>query len=307
MATIGDRAPLAAVARGSNVRGIVAMIVSVACFVTGDMLIKSLGRDMPVGQIMFLRGVFSLILICPLVLATGGYRHIRTALTPLVGLRAASEVGATLLFFSGIVLMPFGDAAAIGQFTPLAVTAGAALFLKEPVGWRRWLATAVGFVGILLIIRPGSGGFNPAALLLLSCVLCVTVRELATRLIGHHVPVLVLILITAVATTLTGLAGRSLEDWVAPTGIATGLLALSAIGVSGGYYASVVAMRSGEISVVAPFRYAGMLFALMWGYVIFGEIPDPLTWTGIAIVVAAGVYMFHRETVRKREAAVVSR
>jgi drug/metabolite transporter (DMT)-like permease len=303
MATIGDGAPLTVAVRGSNARGIVAMIISVACFVTGDMLIKSLGRDMPVGQIMFLRGVFSVLLISPLVLATGAYPHIRPALTPLVGLRVASEVAATILFFSAIVLMPFADAAAIGQFGPLAVTAGAALFLREPVGWRRWLATAVGLVGVLLIIRPGSGAFNPAAILLVICVLCVVVRDLVTRMIGHDIPVVALILISAVATTLAGLVGRLFESWVDPSGVATGILALSAIGVSAGYYASVVAMRAGEISVVAPFRYAGMLFALMWGYVVFGEIPEPLTWAGIAIVIGAGVYMFHRESVRKREAA----
>jgi drug/metabolite transporter (DMT)-like permease len=304
MATTVERGLTAAEAPGSNARGIAAMVIAMACFVSSDTLIKIVGRDMPVGEIIFVRGLFSVLLILPLAMLTGALRNVRAAMTPTVALRAGSEVGATVFFFSGLVLMPFADAAAIGQFAPLAVTAGAALFLREPVGWRRWLATAVGLAGVLLIIRPGSGAFNPGAILLVFCVLCVATRDLVTRVMGSGIPILLLILVSSVATTLIGPFGLLYETWIRPTPLMIGSLILSAFGVSAGYYGSVVAMRSGEISVVAPFRYASMLFALMWGYVIFGEIPDPLTWLGIAIVVGAGVYMFHRESVRRREATV---
>ncbi|MEQ1611919.1 MAG: DMT family transporter, partial [Hyphomicrobiaceae bacterium] len=108
---------------------------------------------------------------------------------------------------------------------------------------------------------------------------------------------------SAGAVSLAGLCALPLEAWIRPSSSSYGWLALSALGVTGGYYGAIVAMRAGEIAVVAPFRYTAMLFALMWGYLIFGEVPDSVTWAGIAIVVIAGVYTFHRESVRKREAA----
>jgi drug/metabolite transporter (DMT)-like permease len=225
MATTVDGGQNAAEVRGSNARGIAAMVIAMACFVTSDTVIKVLGRDMPVGQIMFLRGLLSVLLILPLVAATGALAKLRFALTPIVALRAASEVGATVFFFSGLVLMPFADAAAIGQFAPLAVTAGAAMFMKEPVGWRRWLATVVGLIGVLLIIRPGSGAFNPAAILLVMCVLCVAVRDLVTRTMALGIPALVLILVSSVATTITGLGGRLFETWIMPNAMMMGSLA----------------------------------------------------------------------------------
>jgi drug/metabolite transporter (DMT)-like permease len=293
-------------ARGSNAQGIAAMLFGMACFVTSDTLIKLIGREMPVGQIMFTRGLFTLALVGVLAVATGILGQWRSALTGGVALRTFAEVGATIFFFSGLILLPFADAAAIGQFTPLAVTAGAALFLNEPVGWRRWLATGVGLIGVLLIIRPGSGAFNPAGILVVICVLFVALRDLVTRVMGSAIPVLLLILVSAIATSTTGLLGLTFEAWIPLSAPMLGMLALASLGVTGGYYGSIVAMRAGDISVIAPFRYSTMLFALIWGYVVFGEVPDRMTWAGIAIVVGAGVYMFHRERVRRVQSAAGS-
>lgn len=278
------------------------MLFSMGCFVSSDTLIKVVGRDMPVGQIMAVRGVFAFTFVAVLAAATGVLPKIRLALTLVVGIRCFAEVASTVFFFSGLMQLPFADAAAIGQFTPLAVTAAAAVFLNEPVGWRRWLATAVGLVGVLLIIKPGTASFNPAGLLIVACVFFVVLRDLLTRQMGSGVPILLLILVSAAAVGLTGVCGLAFENWIRPTWPMIGYMMMSAIGVTGGYYGAIVAMREGEISVVAPFRYTAMLFALMWGYVIFGEVPDRLTWIGIGIVVAAGVYTFHRESVRRREA-----
>lgn len=301
MATTMSSVRPADVGRGSNARGIVAMICSMACFVSSDTLIKLVGRDLPVGQIMFLRGAFTVLIVAGLAAATGVLWQLRSALTPIVAIRSFTEVASTVLFFTGLMKLPFADAAAIGQFGPLGMTAAAALFLNEPVGWRRWLATVVGLAGVLLIIRPGSSAFNPAALLIVVCVLFVIARDLITRTMSHGVPILLLILVSAAAVAVTGLAGLAFETWMPPSAPMIGGLALSALGVTGGYYAAIVAMRSGEMSVVASFRYTSMLIALIWGYLIFGEIPDRLTWLGICIVIAAGVYTFHRESVRRRE------
>lgn len=288
--------------RASNLRGIIAMVFGMGCFVASDTLIKIIGRDMPIGQIMFTRGLLATVMIGCLVAMTGVWQHYRAVLTPLVAWRTAGEIGATLFFFAGLVRLPFADAAAIGQFTPLAVTAGAAMFLGEPVGWRRWMATGVGLVGVMIIIRPGTSAFNWAALLIVACVLFVAMRDLITRRLGPGVPTLLIILVSSMAITAAGLFMRTFEAWITPSWTIMGGLALSALGVSGGYYGSIIAMRAGEISVIAPFRYSVILFALFWAYVLFEEVPDRWTWTGVIIVVAAGLYTVHRERVRRREA-----
>ena len=290
--------------RGSNARGIVAMLFSIACFVSSDTLVKQIGAEMPIGQMMFLRGLFAAMLVATLAVMTGDIAQYRRVFTPIMALRTVVEVGATLFFFAGLLRLPFADAAAIGQFTPLAVTAGAALFLNEPVGWRRWLATVVGLIGVLLIIRPGTSAFNPAALLIVACVFFVAVRDLVTRVLGNSVPALLIILLSSTAVMLSGIFIRPLESWIDPSAGIVASIAVSALGVTGGYYGSIIAMRCGDIAVVAPFRYTSMLFALVWAYVLFNEVPDWPTWVGIAIVVGAGGYTFHREMVRKREAAM---
>jgi drug/metabolite transporter (DMT)-like permease len=293
--------------QGSNARGIVAMLAGMFCFVASDTLIKIVGRDLPVGQIMFVRGLFASVLMGSIVALSGGLSLVPAVLRrPLVGWRTLAEAGATLCFFAGLVRLPFADAAAIGQFTPLAVTAAAAIFLNEPVGWRRWLATVVGLLGVMIIIRPGTSAFNWAALFIVGCVAFVTVRDLTTRQIGAAVPATLLVCLSVVAVTVVGLCMKPFEVWVSPTTWHIGALALSALGVSGGYYGTIIAMRSGEISVIAPFRYAVMLYALFWGYLVFNEVPDRATWIGITIVIGAGLYTVYREHVRRREAAPAS-
>jgi drug/metabolite transporter (DMT)-like permease len=287
---------------GSNARGIAAMLLGMFCFVASDTLIKIVGQSLAVGQIMFLRGIFATALLGTIVAVSGVQAQLLPALRrPLVRWRTFAEVGATLCFFSGLVRLPFADAAAIGQFTPLAVTAAAAVFLSEPVGWRRWLATLAGLVGVLIIIRPGTSAFNPAALFIVGCVCFVTVRDLTTRQIGGATPAAILVLLSVAAVAMAGLAMKPFEVWARPTLWQLGALALSAVGVSGGYYGTIIAMRSGEISAVAPFRYSVMLYALFWGYVVFGEVPVPIVWLGIAIVIGAGLYTVYREHVRRRE------
>ncbi len=289
--------------RGSNARGIAAMLGCMFCFVASDTIIKIVGKELAVGQIMFIRGIFATLIMGAIVVATGTHRQIRSVISlPIVQLRTFAEAAATLLFFTGLVRLPFADAAAIGQVTPLAVTAGAAIFLKEPVGWRRWLATLVGFIGVLIIIKPGTSAFNWAALFIVACVGFVVIRDLTTRLISNAAPAAVLVFLSVVAVTAAGLCLLPFETWARPTAWQVAGLALSALGVSAGYYGAIIAMRSGEISVVSPFRYVVMLYAMFWSYFIFGEIPDRATWIGVTIVIGAGLYTVYREHVRRRDA-----
>jgi drug/metabolite transporter (DMT)-like permease len=292
--------------RGSNARGIAAMLGCMFCFVASDTIIKVVGKELAVGQIMFFRGIFATLIMGGIVVATGVHRQIRSVISlPIVQLRTFAEAAATVLFFSGLVRLPFADAAAIGQVTPLAVTAGAAIFLNEPVGWRRWLATLVGFIGVLIIIKPGTSAFNWAALFIVGCVGFVVIRDLTTRLISNAAPAAVLVFLSVAAVTAGGLVMMPFEVWPTPTFAQIAGLALSAVGVSAGYYGAIVAMRSGEISVVSPFRYVVMLYAMFWSYFIFGEIPDRETWIGVSIVIGAGLYTVYREHVRRRDVASV--
>ncbi len=268
-------------ARGSdNLRGIFAMLAAMACFVCGDTAIKYAGRVLPVGEMMFVRGLFASILIIASAFAFGALRQAHLIVSPAMALRTLGEIGATILFFLALVRMPFADVNAIGQFTPLAVTAGAALFMGEEVGWRRWLAAATGLAGVLIIIRPGTSAFNSGALFVIGSVICVTIRDLITR---------------------SGLLLLPFESWRVPSPYQALLLGFAAVCIFGGYYSIITAMRRGEIAVVSPFRYTATLIAVVSGYIGFNEIPDGVTACGILIVMAAGLYTLHRERVRMRD------
>ena len=305
MTAAGRHAPMSAAEQAAtNTRGIVAMIAAMGSFSLSDMLIKFVGQELPIGQIIFLRGVFASALVVVAAFATGalpgGFKAVGPEKRGLVLLRTFAEVGATITFLSGLIRLPFADASAIAQFVPLGVTAAAAIFLGESVGWRRWLATFVGLIGVMIIIKPGTTAFDPGAIWILGSMFFVVTRDLTTRQIGSQVPSLFLISISAVAVTIASLGFLPFETWRMPSADAYVLLFGSALGVLGGYYAVIVAMQSGEIATVAPFRYSIILFAIFLGMVVFGERPPVSTFVGVAIVVTAGLYMFHRERVRKR-------
>lgn len=279
-------------------RAIIAMLASMAGFVAGDGLVRLAAGELPLGQLIVIRGVIATSIIFSLAWATGVLGAIRHVFTRPMLVRAASDVSATHFFFTGLLLMPFADATSIGQVTPLAVTAGAAFFLGEPVGWRRWLATCIGFLGVLIIIRPGSSAFNWGAVFILACVASVAVRDLLTRRIGSHLPTLIVALSTMVAVTLSGLVRGIFEVWSMPALGTLALVASAAVTNCVGYYFGIVAMRSGDLAAVEPFRFSAILFGVLLGVVVFGEVPDRMTIVGILVVIAAGLYTLHRERVR---------
>ncbi len=305
MTAAGRHAPMSAAEQSAtNTRGILAMIAAMGSFSLCDMLIKLVGHDMPIGEIIFVRGLFASALVLVAAISSGALSDTAKAVIRqkrgLVVVRTIAEVGATVTFLSGLIRLPFADASAIAQFVPLGVTAAAAIFLGEPVGWRRWLAAFVGLIGVMIIIKPGTAAFDPSALWILGSMFFVVTRDLTTRQIGNQVPSLFLICISAFAVTIASLGFLPFETWRIPSLNTCLLLFGSAIGVLGGFYALIVAMQSGEIATVAPFRYSIILFAIFLGMVVFGERPPMSTFVGVAIVVTAGLYMFHRERVRKR-------
>lgn len=279
-----------------NTRGAMFMALAMASFTINDALVKSVTPFMNTGQIMFVRGVMTTILIVALAKYFGALRPIKTLFRPLVLLRTASEISATVLFLTALGQVEFASLSSIMQSLPLVVTLGAALFLGEPVGWRRWVAIGIGFAGVLIIIRPGSEGFTTGALLGFASVFVTACRDLATRRMYADVPSLTISMFTAIANTLFGallivpLGGWQPMEW----GVISHL-ALASVLVLSGYQTVIFAMRSGEISFVAPFRYTSLLWALLIGVLVFQEKPDIWTLVGAAIVIASGIYTFYRE------------
>jgi drug/metabolite transporter (DMT)-like permease len=281
--------------RSENLRGILAMLAAMGSLIVNDCFVKIAAAELPTGQAIFLRGLFTTLLCGGLVAASTGLRSLALAAAPGVPARACAEVAATILYLSALVRMPIADATAILQFAPLAITAGAALFLGAPVGWRRWLATAAGLIGVLIIVRPGGSGFNPYSLLALTAIVFVAARDLLTRQVGREVPTLVIATTSAASVTLASLGFALFETWAWPAPSSILVLVCAGIGLLGGNYWIVIAMRSGDIAAVAPFRYSIILWAVVAGFIVWGEIPDLMSWIGIAIVTAAGLYTIVRE------------
>lgn len=289
------------VALSDNTRGIVAMCIAMAAFTLNDAMMKLVTQTLPLMQAIAIRGGLSIAGLLLLGRIMGGLRF---RLAPrdrrLVGLRTFAEVGATLAFLAALTQMPLANLSAIMQALPLAVTLAAALFLGEPVGWRRMAAIGVGFVGVLLIVRPGSEGFDAWSLLGLVSVAFVVVRDLVTRQFGAALPTVLVALWSAVAVTAMGIAGVVVSgEWMPVPAADAARLLLSASALIFGYVFSVQAMRQGDVALVAPFRYTMLLWAILFGWTLFGTLPDALTWVGAGLVVASGLFTFWREKVRQ--------
>ncbi|WP_299671210.1 DMT family transporter [uncultured Roseobacter sp.] len=280
-----------------NLRGATFMVLAMLAFAIEDMLIKFMATALPVGQIVGMLGLGSAVSVGALLGLQRQPLFSRSMLTPAIAVRSLGELIGTLGFVTAIALIPLSTASAILQATPLFVTLGAALFLQEQVGWRRWMAILVGFFGVLLIIRPGLEGFSWLSLFALQGVVGLGLRDLATRRVPQETSSLqlsflaFLVLIPASAI-LMWVNDRPLVA-LSPTLWIYFVIALL-IGIVA-YYLIVTAMRIGEVSFVTPFRYSRILFALLIGMLIFGERPDALTLWGAAIIVTSGLYTLWRE------------
>ncbi len=290
----------------SNTRAIAAMLSGQATFTINDALIKLAAEGMPGGQAIFIRGLMACAVAFTLCVATGAFKPATLrGQGRILTLRNIGEIGSTFFYLTALFHMPIATTTAILQFIPLAITAGAAIFLAEPVGWRRWLATAVGFVGVLIIIRPGTEGFSIYSILALLGVASSVLRDLSTRRISRQVPAILLMAISAAVVTTAATGFALFETWIVPSPKSLALLAGAALFLLCGYYFMVDAMRYGEVAVVSPFRYSVILWAILVGILIWGEWPDAQALVGTGIVVAAGLYTFMRE--RKLKALAVQR
>lgn len=279
-----------------NTRGAGIMMASMAAFTLNDTCMKALADHLPFFQVLFLRGLATSLIMGIAVWAMGGLRFDLCARDwRFVGLRTLGELVAAYFFLTALFHLPIANVTAVLQALPLTVTLAGAVFWRDPVGWRRLSAILVGFIGVMLIVRPGPEGFNLFALYALIAVAGVTLRDLATRGISKQVPSLLVAWLAALAVTIFSGIGAIGVDWKPLTGISVLLLAGSVLFIIGGYLFSVMVMRAGDISFIAPFRYTGLLWALLLGFVVFGDWPDPFTLLGAGIVVATGLFTFYRE------------
>ena len=281
---------------GDNLRGAGFMMLSMLGFTCNDTIVKYLTTDLPLYQVMTLRGLCVMVFLVLMARRRGGLR-LRLpagAARPMV-LRVAGEVGSTLLFLNALTQMAIADLTAVMQSLPLVVMLGAALFFGETLGWRRLCAVGVGLLGVLVILRPGSGTFGVWALVALAAMLMVALRDLSTRSFARDVPSGTIAFYAAAAVTVAGFVLSLGQGWVMPAPWQVGLLLVGAGFLTLGYMAGVAAMRVGEIAAVTPFRYTSLLLAIVVGLVVFGDWPDGWTWAGSALVVGAGIYTIWRE------------
>ena len=275
------------------------MAVAMAGFTLNDSITKAVSSEMNFGQVMLVRGLFAIVLIAGFAFQQRAIRPLRTLMMKPVALRVFGEIGGTISFMAAITHLPLANTSAIFQALPLVITLGAALVLGEPVGWRRWSAIVTGFIGVIIIVRPGIEGFNQFALLALVSVAFCAIRDLATRQIPAQIPSLFITSVTTVIIAATGAAILvPLGGWTPVSGRALGLLALAAVLLLIGYQCVIMALRTGDISAVAPFRYSALLWAMLLGYLVFGDRPDAMMVTGASIIVLSGLYAFYRERMR---------
>ena len=280
----------------NNIRGALFMICSMMCFTVNDAIIKSLGGVLPVYQTLAVRGGLVVLLLAILVVRSGWrVQELGRWDLMILALRALSEVGAAFFIVTALFNMELANMTAILQTLPLTIPLAAFLFLGEPLGWRRLSAIAMGFLGMLLIVKPGSDGFNVYSLFCLAAVVCVTVRDLTARSLGSKLSSQEMSLFAAFGVFLAASLAALFEPWVPITGPAWVALLGSSVAIFFGYIVSVMAIRTGDVSFTAQFRYVGLIAALILGYVFFSEWPDALALTGAGVIVGTGAFTLYRQ------------
>jgi drug/metabolite transporter (DMT)-like permease len=279
-----------------NFRGAALMAASMAAFTINDGVMKLASSDLGLFQAIFLRGIFSTLLMGILAWHKRSlFYTVPKSDRGIVLWRLVGEIGGTLCFLTALFNMPIANATAILQALPLAVTLAAAIFLGETVGWRRYLAITIGFTGMLIIVRPGSDGFNEYSFWVIAAVGFIVLRDLMTRKLSVQVPSLFVAFLSSFAIMLTGAVLSPTTTWHPLDSENLTFLAIASLFILFGYLFSIMTMRVGEISFVSPFRYTSLIWAIIIGYLVFGDIPDLWTLAGSLIVVSMGIYTFHRE------------
>lgn len=283
----------------ANHRGIVAMSLAMGLFIANDALVKYVSASLPAAQLVFIRGLFATSVLLLAAIATGALRPAiaTTAWQQLtqrpVLLRAGLDAIATMAYLSALFQLPIANASAINLAAPTFIALYAAMVWKERVQAARWVAIGAGFAGVLLIVQPAADGFNAWSLVCLFATVLQAARDLVTRRIALAVPSILITLATSCAVVLLTGPLSLIQGWAPIEQRHLVLLATASLFLSAAYFLVIVAMRTGDMSLIAPFRYSSLLFALLIGWLVWNDIPNLLSWAGITLIVLAGLAMLH--------------
>ncbi len=277
------------------------MVGAMTAYTVNDAFMKAVADELPVMQATFWRGLIVLPLMVVLCLAMGQFRvDFPRRDWGLLIVRAVGEMLGAVFFLTALFNMPFANVSAILQALPLTVSLGAAVFFSEPLGWRRLTAILVGFAGVLLIVQPGGADFSVYSLYAVGCVCAATMRDLAARRMSSQVPSSFAGLVAATGVLIMSGVGTFFEQGAPLTSSALTMLTCASLFIIAAYVFSAAAMRVGEVSFVAPFRYTSLLVAILLGATVFGEVPSALTLFGASIVVTMGFFTLYREKIASR-------
>jgi drug/metabolite transporter (DMT)-like permease len=286
-------------------KGIALILASTVFLGTSDVTAKYLSATLPSIEITWIRFMVFAMIMTPAMMPGSPLFAMQTGRLGLHLLRGATILGSSLFFISGLRFLPIAEASATGFVAPLFVTALSIIFLSEKVGLRRWIATAVGLIGVLIILRPGTGAFHPAAFFPLVSALAWACTLTITRMMSGTERAMTVMAYSSIVG-LCILSALVPFVWVTPTwhDIAFGILI--GIASTAGQWIVVLAFRYADASVLAPFSYTQLLWVSILGFFVFGEVPDAYTITGAAFIVASGLYTAHRERVRQSQLLTVS-
>lgn len=296
-------APLSYVPTASdNRRGILSMLAASLSFTTGDALVRLTSAGLPVSQIMFVRGVMSVIIVLSLMYATGVLSEVRALGNKILAGRSLVEAITTTTFIMALPHLPLANVISIVSAAPLIMTAIIVLLGLQTVGWRRWAAILTGFVGVLFVVQPSASGIGLPALLLITCATFVAVRDLFSQRAPSGISTLAITLGTTLSVTVTGAVLGLFQTWQWPQTKEMIWLACAACCVACGNYFIIRAFRNSDPTIVTPFRYISILISVIMGFAIWGELPNALAAIGALLIIGSGIYTIWRERVRSREA-----
>ena len=281
-----------------NRRGILAMSLAMAFFIANDALVKQVSATLPGFQLIFIRGLMATGLIAIMAQAMGLLKNWRLMLNRMLWVRGVIDAVASMTFLTALFHLPLGNATAINLASPLFITAFAIYYFKERVTFQRGAFILLGFSGVLMVVQPASDGFNVYSVICVVATLLHAMRDTLTRVISLRIPVLLITLSTAIAVSIGSGVATMTQTWAPVTDANLLMLLGASVFLSLAYYFLIVAMRSGEMSLVAPFRYSGLLFALLIGYVVWEELPNLMAWLGILLLVVSGLMILREENLK---------
>ena len=281
-------------------RGIACMVAGAGLLTVSDGFVKWLTDDYPVTQIIVIRGVFILLPMFILTWRLGNLSSLRVSKPGWQALRALLFTASVFLFLNGLRFNPLAINKAIAFASRLIITALAAPLLGETVGWRRWSAVLIGFCGVLVIVRPVGGSINLFALLPLATAVTSAFQDIITRRISDTESALSVLLCSTILVMLTASGFAFDGSWRMPTPIGFSMLILTGLLSGAAHYLLIETFVLAEVAVVSPFRYSALVWGLMIGYFVWGDLPTGSDWAGIIFIVGSGIYIIHRESKRCR-------